>query len=657
MEQKELIELVAKACKKENEAMEKLYKEFYEDVYFVCKKYDLSDEDAADITQDTFIKAFDSLKTIDNATKFRPWVLRIASNSCLNLLKHKNIIDFRSIDDEERPIEIEDDKKSILDSTIDKEIALILSNIIDKLPIEQKTTVFMYYYEDMSVKEIAESFGCSENTVRSRLNYARKAMRIEAEKLEDKGVKLRVVAALPFLYTLYKMQRQTFACEIPMYGKPASSTVVKTVARAEKTSKSVAIKIVSGIAAAVIVGGVVFGITKALSDKDKKSDIYESKYTSSEKSQEKEDNKDSDKKDNILKNGFEVCDIDMFGEIRDSEYIAFLMYNTEIESGYYDKNVLAVADFGSPDASVNMIKEGFRKYNDSEDDESGYYNYGIGLGNDKIYVTECATNADGSGFFVLSSVSEINDDILYGNNEENWDRLEFSFIKKRNLSDELYPYKGQNWYANTVSDLSTDNLSFIVGENDDYYQIVTLGFQTPVAPEDNSMDLFESKISNNEFKNTILIVDKDMSTVDQSYGKNPKLNLDDVVFYNDIQENAVSDLFGLNIKDKNFLIRQNPDSLIYIKRDGEYNVKRVNLVKCIEYDDVGEVMTREYYNTNDVEDSFSYTDSDNNLYEYFVESKGEGVHIFKNGKYTGSAYIDGNGNELDILGELFGIRR
>ncbi len=73
----------------------------------------------------------------------------------------------------------------------------------------------MYYYQEYSIKEIAKAYGCSENTVKSRLNYARKAMREETEKLEDKGIKLRVVAVLPFLYLFFAGERKAFACEIP----------------------------------------------------------------------------------------------------------------------------------------------------------------------------------------------------------------------------------------------------------------------------------------------------------------------------------------------------------------------------------------------------------------------------------------------------------
>ena len=69
----------------------------------------------------------------------------------------------------------------------------------------------MFYYEDMSVKEIASAYGIFENTVRSRLNYAKKFITFEIKKLEDKGVKLRSTAALPFLYLIFAQEEKAFA--------------------------------------------------------------------------------------------------------------------------------------------------------------------------------------------------------------------------------------------------------------------------------------------------------------------------------------------------------------------------------------------------------------------------------------------------------------
>lgn len=215
MNKEKLKNLVKKAVQKDNGAMEELYNTYYTDVYFICKKYNLSDADAEDITQDTFLKAFNEIGTLSDAEKFPSWIFKIASNKCLNLIKHNKVIDIASVNEDGEVIEIPDKAKKPDEIMIEKEVSDILSDMIARLPIEQRVTIFMYYYQEYSIKEIAKAYGCSENTVKSRLNYARKTMREETEKLEDKGVKLRVVAVLPFLYLFFAGERKAFACEIP----------------------------------------------------------------------------------------------------------------------------------------------------------------------------------------------------------------------------------------------------------------------------------------------------------------------------------------------------------------------------------------------------------------------------------------------------------
>ena len=284
MNEQELIKLVEKAAHKDNGAMEQLYNTYYADVLFVCKKYDLNDADAEDMAQDTFIKAFNEIGTLNDGTKFPAWISRIASNKCLNLIKHNKILNIDSMDNEDEAMEVPDKQKSTDEIVVDKEVRDILADMITKLPIEQRVTIFMYYYQDYSVKEIAKAYGCSEGTVKSRLNYARKAMRQEAEKLENKGVKLRVVAVLPFLYMFFASERQVFACEIPdcasvigkVMGMSATAGNVSAstaVSSAVKTGffATVGGKIAIGVAAlAVVAGGVITAV--ALSDKSDRMD-------------------------------------------------------------------------------------------------------------------------------------------------------------------------------------------------------------------------------------------------------------------------------------------------------------------------------------------------------------------------------------------------
>ena len=261
----ELIELVSGALKRDNSAMEQLYKAYYTDIFYVCKKYNLNDADANDIAQETFIQAFDKLSTLDNATKFSAWLQRIASNKCLNLLKHNNVLTIESMYNEnDEVIEIAGNEKATEDIVVDKEVQDILVEMMSKLPIEQRVTLFMFYYQEYSIKEIAEAYGCSENTVKSRLNYAKKAIRVEVEKLEDKGIKLRAISILPFLYVLFKNERDAFACEIPDSMEVISEVMGHAVKGAVAAEEATAGNAINGMVASTTAGNTIDGMATSV---------------------------------------------------------------------------------------------------------------------------------------------------------------------------------------------------------------------------------------------------------------------------------------------------------------------------------------------------------------------------------------------------------
>lgn len=307
----ELKNLVERAKNKDNVAMETLYREYYKEVLYVCRRYNMNSQDAEDITQDAFVSAFSSLSSLDNAEKFGAWISRIAANKCLNLLKRNNILTMESIDDGENIIELPSKDKNTEDVVIDREVQNIITNMIQELPIEQRVTLFMYYYQDMSIKEIANSFNCSENTIKSRLNYAKKHMRIAAEKLENQGVKLRTIAVLPFLYAFFHMEKDAFACVIPDAAPAISAAMARMSGAAANIGNSInignagnaatnvakmsgaATKAMSAGKIAAIIGGavgtvaVVAGVIIAVAlSGDKDNDIIDSKngteYTSAE---------------------------------------------------------------------------------------------------------------------------------------------------------------------------------------------------------------------------------------------------------------------------------------------------------------------------------------------------------------------------------------
>ncbi len=91
----------------------------------------------------------------------------------------------------------------------------MVQELIDSLSDEQRMCILMYHMEDMPIKEIAATLGCSESTVKSRLNYGRQNLKAKAEEMQKKGYKLYSIAPLALLLLLLHTDAQA------MYTEPA----------------------------------------------------------------------------------------------------------------------------------------------------------------------------------------------------------------------------------------------------------------------------------------------------------------------------------------------------------------------------------------------------------------------------------------------------
>lgn len=99
------------------------------------------------------------------------------------------------------------DQQKVPDQALDNaETQRMIQELVDGLSPEQRMSVLLYYYDERSVKEIAELMETSEGTVKSRLNYARKAIKTGVEEYEKQGIKLYGLSPLPFL--LYFLRRE-----------------------------------------------------------------------------------------------------------------------------------------------------------------------------------------------------------------------------------------------------------------------------------------------------------------------------------------------------------------------------------------------------------------------------------------------------------------
>ena len=211
--------LIERAKRDDQDAFYALYQNSYDAVYRTVKSM-VRDEDAAlDIVQDAYVKGFATLDALDNPDSFVPWMKRVATNKAKDWFKKRHDIAFSDLsDDDGGEPDFEDDRQAHLPETvIDRnETARLIDEILSTLSDEQRIAVGMYYYEEMSVTEIARLLSVSEGTVKSRLNYGRKKIKAGVEALEKQGTQLYSLAPSPFfLWLLRGQQAQTVAWQAP----------------------------------------------------------------------------------------------------------------------------------------------------------------------------------------------------------------------------------------------------------------------------------------------------------------------------------------------------------------------------------------------------------------------------------------------------------
>ena len=251
-------ELLAAGRQNDEKALEALYYLTYNNVYHTLKSMIRDEDTVLDLVQDTYVKAFRSLEQLDKAENFRAWVKRIAANKAKDYIKKAKPMLFSEMSaEEDLEFTFEDDRlehqpEAVLDR---KETARLVNEILDGLSEEQRMVIGMFYYEQMSVREIAEALGCSENTVKSRLNYGRKKVEYQVRQLEKKGVKLYSLAPFAFfLWLLRGWENADPVAPAAMAASASASASAGAMGAAAAAGKGIAAKIVAGVLALALVG-------------------------------------------------------------------------------------------------------------------------------------------------------------------------------------------------------------------------------------------------------------------------------------------------------------------------------------------------------------------------------------------------------------------
>ena len=250
---KTIKELVLSAKNGNKKAFDKLYKLTSNDVWFTCVSLLKDEENAKDIMQETYITAFLKLDTLKDEEKFCGWITSIAVNKCKNKLKGK--VEYQ-IDDEVLITEAETDELMLPEEYITKaeKRKVLLQIMEDTLSFNQYQVVLMFYFNELSIAEIAQALEISEGTVKSRLNSSRAKMKTAIEDYENKsGDKLHGVVVVPFFTTIFKEEAKSLAVPNITIKLPNGQTLATSATKGFATgAKSTVSSIVKATATATV---------------------------------------------------------------------------------------------------------------------------------------------------------------------------------------------------------------------------------------------------------------------------------------------------------------------------------------------------------------------------------------------------------------------
>ncbi|HVU09136.1 MAG TPA: sigma-70 family RNA polymerase sigma factor [Verrucomicrobiae bacterium] len=175
-------ELVRRSRRGDLTAYDELVKRYQERIYATIYHMTSNHEDANDLAQESFIKAFQALKSFKGGSSFYTWLYRIAVNKTINFLKQRknklhlslNDLDFNAEHDPDL-VALISDKTPQRDAGL-SELQKKLNEALLKLSEPHRLVVVLHDVQGQSHEEIAKIMGCNIGTVRSRLFYARQQL-------------------------------------------------------------------------------------------------------------------------------------------------------------------------------------------------------------------------------------------------------------------------------------------------------------------------------------------------------------------------------------------------------------------------------------------------------------------------------------------------
>lgn len=246
----------------DDSAFSQLYEASYRMVYHVSLGYLKNIEDAEDLTQEVFIKAYNSLHTLSDNLTFFGWLQTMAINRSKNKLRdRKEFISYEDDTDIEQELTGDDNLEFLPDTYImQEEQRKILENIMLKeLSDVQYQTIYMHYYNNLSVEQIAAVMGVPTGTVKTRLKNSRIKIKEGVERYERiTKDNISVFGAIPALgLVMSQTIASTPASYIP-FAKGVAATAGAAAGTAAAGAATGAV-ITTSLLTKVVIGTIVVG--------------------------------------------------------------------------------------------------------------------------------------------------------------------------------------------------------------------------------------------------------------------------------------------------------------------------------------------------------------------------------------------------------------
>ncbi len=183
--------LVAESRRGDTKAFDQLITLHRDRIYMIANHILRNNDDALDVAQETFLRAWKNLARFDGTATFASWLSRIASNASIDLIRRRQ--SHPQTEFEAAPMAIDAASRTTPsrpatpgDSLDRAEMRERFERALGTLSPEHRTVIVLKEIEDLSYQEIAEAAGCSIGTVMSRLFYARKKLQAELRDFYEK---------------------------------------------------------------------------------------------------------------------------------------------------------------------------------------------------------------------------------------------------------------------------------------------------------------------------------------------------------------------------------------------------------------------------------------------------------------------------------------